>query len=115
MRDRAFNPAFSLLPLFGLLVVAVSPAVGAHRSPALPLEFQVDIPYGYFEYVSIDAAASTNSVVFDVGSNVTMTTAFMTSSQFTAFNDTQSEIADSVYFQNGTASQGTEHVPKGDY
>ena len=115
MRDRAFNPAFSLLPLFGLLVVAVSPAVGAHRSPALPLEFQVDIPYGYFEYVSIDAAATTNSVVFDVGSNVTMTTAFMTYSQFTSFNDTQSEIADSVFFQNGTASQETERVPKGDY
>jgi len=97
------------------MMVAVSPGVSVHRSPALPLEFQVDIPYSYFETVSIVAAAGTNSVVFDVGSNVTITTAFMTSSQFTSFNNTQSEIADSVYVENGTASQQTERVPKGDY
>ena len=115
MHEPAVSPILSVLPLFALLVVAVSPGLGAHRSPALPLEFQIDIPYSYFEYVSIDAAAGTNSVVFDVGSNVTITTAFMTSSQFSSFNNTQSEIADSVYVRNGTSSQQTEHVPEGDY
>lgn len=96
-------------------MLAVVPAASAHRSSALPLEFQVDIPDGYFEYVSIDAAATTNSVVFDVGSNVTVTTAFMSSSQFSAFNASQSDIANSVYLQNATTAQATEHVPKGDY
>jgi thermopsin len=115
LHQPGVSPVASILPLFALLVVAVSPAVGANRSPTLPLEFQIDIPYSYFEYVSIDAAAGTNSIVFDVGSNVTITTAFMTSSQFSAFNDSQGEIADSVYVQNGTSSQQTEHVPEGDY
>jgi thermopsin len=97
------------------MVVAVFPGVVAHRAPSLPLEFQVEIPYSYFEYDSIDAAAVTNSIVFDVGSNVSITTALMTSSQFSSFNNSQSDISDSLYFQNGTASQGTERVPKGDY
>jgi len=97
------------------MVVTAIPGVSAHRSPPLPLEFQVDIPNSYFEYVSIAAAASTNSLVFDVGSNVTITTALMSSSQFSGFNTTQSDIANSLYVQNASASQGTEHVPKGDY
>jgi thermopsin len=115
LHDRAVSPALSLVPLVALLVAAVCPAVDARPSPALPLEFQLDIPYSYFEYIPIDAAAATNSVVFDAGSNVTVTTAFMTASQFSSFNNTQGDISDSVYVQNGTASQGTERVPKGDY
>jgi thermopsin len=75
----------------------------------------VGVPYSYFEYITIDAAAATNSIAFDVGSNVTISTALMTSSQFSSFNNTQSGVADSVFVQNGTASQATEHVPNGDY
>ena len=115
MHRRAVSPASSLLPLLVLLVLAVSHGIGAQGSPSLPLEFQVYIPYSYFEYVTIDAAAGTNSIVFDVGSNVTITTAFMTSSQFSSFNNTESGVSASVFVQNGTASQATEHVPKGDY
>jgi thermopsin len=117
LRELPSSRALSLLPLLLLLlpVAAVTPRASAHRSPSLPLEFQVGVPYSYFEYVSIDAAAGTNLVVFDTGSNVTMTTAFMSLAQFTSFNDTQGSISDSLFVQNGTASQGTERVPKGDY
>src|SRR5271167_3585931 len=104
------RPAVSLLTLFSLLLVAVSPGVAAQRAPPLPLEFQVDVPNGYFEYVSIDAAASTNSIVFGVGSNATITTALMSSPQFSSFNNTETGIANSIFIQNATASQGTEHV-----
>jgi thermopsin len=115
LKARSANRAYSLVPLFSLMMLAVIPAASAHRSSALPLEFQVDVPDGYFEYISIDAAASTNSLVFDVGSNVTVTTALMSSSQFSAFNASQSDISNSVYIQNATTAQATEHVPKGDY
>jgi Thermopsin len=79
------------------------------------LEFQVDIPNTYFEVLPIDAASSTNSIVFDVASNVTISTALMSSQQFSSFNSTGSDIANSIFIQNGTSSQKTVHVPSGDY
>lgn len=115
MQVRSTGPAVPLLALFSLLVVAVSPGVADHRATALPLGFQVDVPYSYFEYVSIDAAASTNAIVFDVRSNATITTSFMSYAQFSSFNSTESDIANSIFVQNGTASQDTERVPQGDY
>jgi len=115
LQSRSVRPAFALLPLFSLLVLAVSPALAGHRAPVLPLEFQADIPNGYFEDVPIDAAAATNSIVFDVGSNVTITTAFMSSSQFSNFNNTGSGISNSVFIRNTTSSQDTVRVSKGDY
>lgn len=115
MNGRTAAPVYFLISLLSLTMVAAIPGASAQRSPPLPLEFQADVPNGYFEYVSIAAAASTNSLVFDVGSNVTVTTAFMSSSQFSEFNATQSDIANSLYVQNASASQGTEHMAKGDY
>jgi thermopsin len=115
LQKRTVSPAFSLLPLFLLLTVTVSAGFAARQPEVLPLEFQADIPNGYFEPIPIDAAAGTNSIVFDVSSNATITTAFMSSSQFSSFNDTGSDIANSIFIQNGTASQDTVHVSKGDF
>ncbi len=115
MQGRSASRAISLIFLASLMLAAVSSGVAARAAPVLPLEFQVDIPNTYFEYVTIDAAASSNSVVFDVASNATIATAFMSSAQFSSFNASESGIADAIFVQNGTASQGTEHVSNGDY
>src|ERR1700733_303493 len=116
LQERTVSHASVLLPLSLLLMVTFSHGFfAAHRVPALPLEFQVDIPNTYFEVLPIDAASSTNSIVFDAASNVTITTAFMSSQQFSSFNSTGSDIANSIFIQNGTSSQKTVHVPSGDY
>lgn len=115
VRERRFRPAFALLPLLLLLVASFSPGSAARRAPVLPLEFQVGIPNSYFQPIPIDAAASTNSIVFDSGSNVSISTAFMSFSQFSSFNSSQGDISDSIFIQNGTSSQDTVHVSKGDY
>ena len=96
-------------------MVTVTHGSALARAPALPLEFQVDIPNSYFEYIAIDAAASTNSILLAVGSNVTISTALMSSSQFSSFNYTEGDISNSVFIQNGTTVQSTLHVSKGNY
>ena len=115
MQKRTACPALSILFLVSLLAAAVSPGFVTHRAPALPLEFQVGIPDTYFQNIPIDTAANTNTIVFDVGSNVTIATAFMSSLQFSSFNSTESHIASSIFINNGTASQDTVHVAKGEY
>ncbi len=115
MQGRSAGRAVFFLPLALLMLAAVSSGVAARAAPSLPLEFQVDVPNSYFEFVSIDAAASTNSIVFGVASNATIATAFMSTAQFSSFNSTESGIADAIFSQNGTASQDTERVSKGDY
>jgi thermopsin len=108
------------IPLIPLLLFSAASALVAHgtlgpSAPALPLIFQVDIPDGYFEYYQIDAAASANVVIFGDSSNVTVSTAFMDSTQFTAFNNTESGIVNSLFLVNGTSAQDTRDLLKGDY
>lgn len=115
LQERTGIRGVILLALLSLSVVALAPGAAAHRAGVLPPEFEVDIPEAYFESVSIEAAASTNSIAFHVESNVTVTTALMSSSQFSSFNSTEGSISDSIFIQNGTSTHGTERVPKGSY
>ncbi|HEV2390546.1 MAG TPA: thermopsin [Nitrososphaerales archaeon] len=115
MQERSGAKGVLLLALLSFSVVALSPGAAAHRAGVLPPEFEVDIPDAYFESVAIDAAAASNSIAFHVQSNVTVTTALMSSSQFSSFNNTESGISDSIFIQNGTSTHATERVPEGDY
>src|SRR5208283_1478661 len=107
-------------PLIPLLLFSAASALVVHETPgssatALPLIFQADIPDGYFEYYLIAAAASTNVLTIAAGSNVSVSTALMNSPEFTAFNETQSGIVNSLFLQNGTSAQDTQQLAKGDY
>ena len=115
MQKRTLRPALGLLTVLLLAAITAPPGSAASKTPILPLEFSTGIPDTYFQSIPIDAAADTNSFVFDTGSNVSISTAFMSSSQFSSFNGTGGDIANSTYVQNGTATQGTVHVPKGNY
>jgi len=48
-------------------------------------------------------------------SNESISTAFMTSSQFSSFNASEGQLSDSVLYQNGTGSQHSFHVNQGLY
>lgn len=115
MQERNGATGVILLALLSFSVVSLAPGVAAHRAGVLPPELEVDIPDAYFDSVAIDAAATTSSIAFHVESNVTITTALMSSSQFSSFNSTQGGISDSIFVQNGTSAHATERVSKGDY
>ncbi len=108
------------IPLIPLLLFSAASALVVHEAQgssatALPLIFQADIPDGYFEYYLIAAAATTNVLMIASGSNVSVSTALMNSPEFTAFNETQSGIVNSLFIQNGTSAQDTQQLKEGDY
>ena len=64
------------------------------------------LPYQYFDYREIVSFANNSQVSYTTSSNVSITTAFMNLSQFTAFNNNANDpISNSVIYQNGTYSQ----------
>ncbi|MDA4121753.1 MAG: thermopsin [Thaumarchaeota archaeon] len=103
-----------LLLLLSFAGVAAQRVSGSAPS-SIPLVYSAYIPDTYFEYYNIDAAAATNALMLASSANVSVSTALMNSAQFTAFNESDSEIVNSVYVQNGTSAQTTLSLQKGDY
>ncbi len=97
------------------MVAPFSPGATARGSPAVPLSTSIGLPDSYYQPITIDAAASSNSIEFAARSNVSVSAAVMSSSQFDSFNDSLTDLSYSLYIQNGTSTQGTVHVAKGDY
>jgi thermopsin len=92
-----------------------APAANAFRDQSSSLPFGLIIPPEYYEYVPIATVSSASTVSFVVSSNTTVSTAFMTSSQFTSFNNSQSDLSDSVYLHNATTAQDTQREGLGTF
>jgi thermopsin len=108
------------LPLIPLLLFSAVYGLVPQRAPgsttnSIPLISQLDLPDGYFEYYQIDAAAVTNVLMIGSSSNVSVSTSVMNSAEFTAYNNTESGIVNSLFISNGTSAFKTLDVPKGDY
>ena len=105
-----------LLPLFAVCVLLLSaPAVAGLRGQSSALPYGLVLPSGYFQYYQIQTVSSTSTVTFTVSSNTSLSTAFMTNSQLISFNDSQSELSDSIYLQNASSVQETLNEPIGSY
>ncbi|MGP8124329.1 MAG: thermopsin family protease [Nitrososphaerales archaeon] len=98
-----------------LLLVPTSQVRTSPGSPFSSLPYEVALPAGYFEPVPLQAYSNATVIQYQVQSNVSISTAFMNSTQFSSFNDSVGQVSDSVFYQNGTNSQHTFHVGDGLY
>ena len=87
------------------------PAMAANSQQ--PNEFT--IPLGYFEYIPIVALSNETFIAYSTSSNVSISTAFMSGSQFNSFNSTGDDIANSLSDQNGTRSSHSLAIGSGTY
>jgi len=92
-----------------------APSVAGFRAQSSSLPYDIIIPPGYYQYFPITTVSSTSAVSFAVSSNTSLSTAFMTSSQLVSFNNSESDLSDSVYLLNGTSAHDTIHEPLGTY
>jgi thermopsin len=107
---------WKLISLFAACFLLLSaPAVAGFRNQSSSLPYYLILPSGYFQYYPINTVSSTSTVTLVASSNTSLSTAFMTSSQLISFNNSESDLSDSIYLQNGTAAQDTLHEPVGTY
>ncbi|MHB8567090.1 MAG: thermopsin family protease [Nitrososphaerales archaeon] len=75
----------------------------------------VVVSLGYFEFVPLVASSNATYVSYSASSNTSISTAFMTVSQFLSFNSTGGDISNALYDQNGTSSSHSLMVGEGTY
>lgn len=103
--------------LIALLIVSSPIALAPHDASAFATYFlyQIVVPSGYFQPIQIDAPSSNTTVFFSISSNTSLSTALMTDSQFSSFNNSNDEVSDSLFLQNGTTAQHSMRIPEGVY
>ncbi len=84
------------------------------KAHAFAITDTVIVPRDFFEYIRIDALSNT-ALEYSIESNATISAAFMTSPQFSSFNDSMSGVSNSLYYQNGTHSQHSLRLGSGTY
>ena len=88
----------------------------ASSPPNLPPLQSFALASGYFQNFEVDSFSNNTWVAYKMISNVTISTALMTSSQFSAFNNSASdEISNSIIYQNGTSDQEYLGIGPGQY
>ncbi|MDA4137154.1 MAG: thermopsin [Thaumarchaeota archaeon] len=107
----------SLSLLAACLLLMSAPSVSAFRnqSSSSPLPYNVIVQSGYYQYFPIDTVSSNSIVMITVSSNTSVSTALMTASQVSSFNNDASDLSDSLFLQNGTTVQHSFHEPVGDF
>jgi thermopsin len=103
--------------LIALLIVSSPIALAPHDASASATYFlyQLVVPSGYYQPVQIDAPSSNTTIFFSISSNASLSTALMTNSQFSSFNNSDGEISASLFLQNGTTAQHSMSIPEGVY
>jgi len=110
--ERRVLVCLLLLPL--LIQWSASVARGPNStSPSSQIPFV--LPPGYFTYFPVDAFANATIVHYSLTSNTSVSTAFMTSSEFQDFNSSDGLLSNSITYQNGTESDRTLRVTVGSY
>jgi thermopsin len=112
MRSKKHLPYLVLLPL--LLQAPLLVRQGTEL-PTGSTVYPFVLPSTYYEYFPVDTFANTSIVEYSMTSNVTVSTAFMTSVQFQDFSNNNGEVSNSVVYQNGTNSSQTLRVRAGSY
>lgn len=103
------------IPVIVLLLLSFS-ATATTSDSQLSLLYQQVVPGGYYVWYPIYTAAASNWITISAASNVSISTALMSSSQFSSFNSSSTtEISDSLYLQNGTSVQHSLQVSMGDF
>jgi thermopsin len=91
-------------------------ASGATLQPSLPAEESSVVSPGYYFPIEIDVFSNASWVIYEASSNLTISTAFMNSDQFSQFNSTQSDdISNAISDYNGTSVYRDLSVPQGAY
>jgi thermopsin len=104
------------LPVVAACILVLSvPAASGLRTQQAPLPFNTLVDPGYFAYFPITAVSSDSHVVFAVSSDSSVSTALMSSSQFNSFNNSQTDLSDSLYLKNSTTAQASLSEPVGVY
>jgi len=110
--ERKVLVCLLLLPL-----LIQQPALSSQRpnSASPSSQFPFILPPGYFTYFPVDAFANATIVHYSLTSNTSVSTAFMTSTQFQDFNSSNGLLSNSIIYQNGTESDRTLRVTVGSY
>lgn len=104
--------AFAFLLLSPVFSVA---SVAAFTHSTAPLPYQLVLPSGYYQPIEVAAPSTLTTISFAVSSNTSLSTALMTNSQYTSFNNGVSDISASLFLQNGTTVQHSLKVSEGLY
>ena len=114
MIERIGRRLTVVILLIGLLAPTIGPLFAAATPPSssLPLGYSVVLPPGYFYDIPVESFSNATTLIYQVTSNVTISTSLMTSSQFNLFNESTGEITNAVFSSNGTSSQNSFHIPQ---
>ena len=105
--------AFPIL-LLAAFLVASGMTTAIPKADAISVTHTVIVPRNFFEYFPI-VALSNSMLSYSIDSNATISAAFMTSSQFSSFSYSRSDVSNSLYYQNGTRSQHSLRLGNGTY
>ena len=97
------------------LLILSSPIVASPTHSASPLPYQMVLLSQYYQPLQIYAPSTPTTISVAVSSNTSLSTAIMTNSQFTSFDNSLSDISASLYLQNGSAVQHSLKVSEGLY
>jgi hypothetical protein len=106
---------FGCLLLLPLLFQAALRTGRPEAPPTGPVVYLVYLSSGYYEYFPVYAFANSTAVQYSLMSNVSVSTAFMTSAQFQLFNDSNGLVSNSMAYHNGTSADETIRVGPGAY
>ena len=105
----------AVIVLFSL-ALPFSAATAAPANVILPAPQSITLPGGYFIPIEIDSVSNSTWIVYQVSSNVSISTALMNSDQFNTYNNSQTaDISSSLVHQNGTTAQADLQVSLGPY
>ena len=108
------NSAPSAL-LLALIILSSPFVLAAQDASATYFLYELVVPSGYYQPIQIDAPSNNTTIFFSIDSNTSLSTALMTNSQFSSFNNSNAEISGSLFLQNGTTAQHSMSVPEGVY
>jgi thermopsin len=107
---------WTLVPLLSVcLLLSSAPVAAGLRVQNTNLPYFATIPNGYFEDFPIGTVSSSSTISLVVSSNTPLSTALMTSAQFTSFNNSETDLSDSLYLVNASSAQDTLSEPIGTY
>ncbi len=107
--------SLSAILVIGLLVPGLGLLFASPKGPTLPPASSFVLPPGEFYSIPTRSFSNATTVSYQMTSNTTISTAFMTSSQFNSFNNSQSGVSNSVFLSNGTSSEHSFRISEGIY
>ena len=107
---------WSLIPLLSVcFLLSSAPVAAGLRVQNTNLPYFAQLPNGYFDDFPITTVSSSSTISLIVSSNTPLSTALMSSAQFTSFNNSETDLSDSLYLVNASSAQDALHEPIGTY